>query len=203
MEILAKEVSLVSNKALPEFQKFLTTRRFVSEKTAPFYAWWVSRFLDFSNKRKDLCRNLLIRVFLDYLKSHKQAEDWQLEQANQAIQLYREHFLREHILISPQSNVKKDTTFLDAKEILLKMREAIRIKHYSYTTERSYLEWVRRFLDYVTNRQKRDTSEVNLNSKDVREFLSFLAIKQRVSSSTQNQAFNAIYFASFSRCNEH
>jgi len=194
MGILEKEVSQVTDKVLPEFQRFLTISGFVSEKTAPFYAHWVSRFLDFSNRRKDLSGDLVVKVFLDYLKSHKQAEDWQIEQANQAIQLYRGNFLHDHTSVSSQSSVKKDTIFLDPKEILIKMREAIRIKHYSYTTERSYLDWARRFLDYVTNKQKGNMSQVNPDSNDVKDFLSYLAIKQRVSSSTQNQAFNALLF---------
>lgn len=74
------------------------------------------------------------------------------------------------------------------------MREAIRLRHYAYKTERSYLSWVRRFYDYVSNIKKKNVKTQELSSGDVRDYLSFLALRQRVSSSTQNQAFNALLF---------
>jgi len=40
------------NPILPEFQEFLTSREFVSKKNTPYYAYWVSKFLDFSNNNK-------------------------------------------------------------------------------------------------------------------------------------------------------
>ncbi|MBM4308575.1 MAG: integron integrase [Deltaproteobacteria bacterium] len=74
------------------------------------------------------------------------------------------------------------------------MREAIRIRHYSYSTERSYLDWVERFIDYTSNVKKKDIQSAGLDPGDIKDFLSYLALKRRVSSSTQNQAFNAILF---------
>jgi hypothetical protein len=35
----------------PEFQSFLRDRRLVAESSIPCYAWWVSRFLRFTNRR--------------------------------------------------------------------------------------------------------------------------------------------------------
>jgi len=74
------------------------------------------------------------------------------------------------------------------------MREALRIKHYSYKTERLYIDWVKRFYNYVLNIKKKDIHAYGLDSNDVRDFLSHLAVKQRIFSSTQNQAFNALLF---------
>ncbi|MEA3560862.1 MAG: integron integrase, partial [Candidatus Omnitrophota bacterium] len=68
----------------------------------------------------------------------------------------------------------------------------LRLKHYSYRTERSYIDWIKRFYDYMVKTKKKDIKK--LESEDVRTYLSFLAIKQNVSSSTQNQAFNALLF---------
>jgi hypothetical protein len=72
------------------------------------------------------------------------------------------------------------------------MRQAIRIKHYSYRTERSYLGWVERFIHYASAIKKKDIHTAGLDSGDVRDFLSYLALQRRVSASTQNQAFNAL-----------
>ncbi|MBL7130087.1 MAG: integron integrase [Candidatus Omnitrophica bacterium] len=74
------------------------------------------------------------------------------------------------------------------------MREAIRVRHYSYSTERAYLDWARRFLNYLTDVKNERISLQPLNSHNVRNYLTYLAVSQRVSSSTQNQAFNALLF---------
>jgi hypothetical protein len=67
------------------------------------------------------------------------------------------------------------------------MREALRIKHYAYRTEIAYLDWVEKFYNYTINVKKKDSSG-GLDSIDVRNYLSHLALKQKVASSTQNQA---------------
>jgi integron integrase len=49
-------------------------------------------------------------------------------------------------------------------------------------------------MDYASNVKKKDIRAAGLDSGDVKDFLSYLALKRRVSSSTQNQAFNALLF---------
>jgi site-specific recombinase XerD len=69
------------------------------------------------------------------------------------------------------------------------MRELLRLRHYSYRTEQSYLEWVERYQKYVT------TQNLTPNQADsLQAFLSHLAMQYRVATSTQNQAFNALLF---------
>jgi len=82
----------------------------------------------------------------------------------------------------------------DAASIDQKIREALRIKHYAYSTEKTYTEWFQRFYNYLTGIKKKDWDAQGGDEEDVRDFLSHLAIKQHVSSSTQNQAFNALLF---------
>lgn len=60
---------------------------------------------------------------------------------------------------------------------------------YSRSTEKSYLQWIKRYLQYH-NLQHPSL----LGAAHVRDFLSFLAVKKRVAASTQNQALNAIVF---------
>ena len=67
--------------------------------------------------------------------------------------------------------------------------ERLRTERYAYRTEQTYLDWVKRFLIYVRPKDRTD-----LNQPAVEDYLSFLALERRVSSSTQNQAFNAILF---------
>ena len=182
------------NKTLPEFQKFLVSRRLVPEKNVSYYASWVSKFLAFSNDKKELNQDLRVKEFLNRLGSKKNIADWQVQQAKQALQLYIENFLNSNTSTALPGFSQKGKIDHDLPQTLDKMREAIRIKHYSYKTERSYIGWAKRFYDYVLNVEKKDVHAYGLGSSDIRNFLSHLAVKQRVSSSTQNQAFNALLF---------
>ncbi|UCD16114.1 MAG: integron integrase [Candidatus Omnitrophota bacterium] len=76
----------------------------------------------------------------------------------------------------------------------MKLREAVRLKHYSYKTERTYIDWGRRFFRYLTEVKKKNFPEEKLDSGDVKDYLTYLAVKQNVSASTQNQAFGALLF---------
>jgi len=182
----------VRDRILPEFQDFLVSRSLVPEKNVSFYAHWVSKFLTFSNRNQDLGPDLRVRNFLNQLKSQKNISDWQIKQADDALRLYIHHFLDgETSILSPNVPRKRLT---DVSKILGEMRQALRIKHYSYRTERSYMEWSERFIHYLSNVRKKDVRAGGLDSADVRDFLSYLALKRRVSASTQNQAFNALLF---------
>lgn len=75
-----------------------------------------------------------------------------------------------------------------ARAVLDRMREAIRLRHFSPRTEEVYLAWATRFLS-----QSKGSIE-GLGEEDITRFLSALAEQSRVSASTQNQAFNALIF---------
>ncbi len=77
---------------LPEFQKYLLSRQLVPEKNVSFFAWWVSRFLAFSNTHEGLTRQLLVERFIEHLTKEKHVADWQLRQAQDAVRLYLDHF---------------------------------------------------------------------------------------------------------------
>ena len=72
------------------------------------------------------------------------------------------------------------------------LRTRLRTRHYSYRTECTYVDWGRRFLDYAA--QQQGVLPPHVESEVVREYLTHLAVRQRVSASTQNQAFCAILF---------
>jgi integron integrase len=183
------------NNILPEFQKFIAERKLAPENQIPFYANWVGKFLRFSNTRQDKPLNLRIQMFLDALKDDKKLQDWQYTQADNAIKLYIHHFLSNNTSsLSPATETATGKQFPDAKTVQNRIREILRIKHYAYSTERTYTEWFKRFHTYLTDTKNKDWETQGADETDVRDFLGHLAIKQRVSSSTQNQAFNALLF---------
>jgi integron integrase len=70
-----------------------------------------------------------------------------------------------------------------------RLANEIRIRHYSPKTLRTYTGWMRKFQTFTYSK-----SPELLSTDDVKEFLTFLAVKRKVSASTQNQAFNALLF---------
>jgi len=75
------------------------------------------------------------------------------------------------------------------KKLLDRVRDAVRVKHYSYQTEKTYAQWIRR---YILFHDKRHPSE--MGGAEVNAFLTHLAVEQNVAASTQNQALSAILF---------
>jgi len=73
--------------------------------------------------------------------------------------------------------------------LLEKLRQAIRLKHYSIRTEQAYVDWAKRYINF---HNKKHPSE--MGTEEITEFLSFLAIKRNVPPSTQSQALNALLF---------
>jgi site-specific recombinase XerD len=73
--------------------------------------------------------------------------------------------------------------------LLDQVSEKIRFKHYSSRTKKAYVHWIRRFIIFHGKQHPRD-----LRAREIEEFLTCLAVKQKVASTTQNQAFNALLF---------
>jgi integron integrase len=118
-----------------------------------------------------------------------------VEQAGDAIRLYINHFLSgDTSSLSPDVETEHGNKLPDYQAIMKKLREAIRIKHYAYSTERTYIEWFQRFHKYLTTAKCKNWEKDGADETDVRDFLSHLAVRQKVASSTQNQAFNALLF---------
>jgi len=76
-------------------------------------------------------------------------------------------------------------------KLLEQVREVMRLKHYSIRTERSYCDWVRR---YVRFHQMKSREAMLPAEPKMEAFLSHLAVQGNVAVSTQHQAFNALLF---------
>jgi integron integrase len=74
-------------------------------------------------------------------------------------------------------------------KLLDQVRQAIRTRHYSDKTEEAYVGWIKRFIFFHNKRHPTDMAEAEIG-----RFLSSLATESNVSSSTQNQALNALLF---------
>jgi integron integrase len=70
-----------------------------------------------------------------------------------------------------------------------RLREALRSRHYSRRTEQTYCHWVKRFIFFHNMRHPAEMAEPEINA-----FLTHLAVKEKISASTQNQALSALLF---------
>ncbi|WNZ23707.1 integron integrase [Leptolyngbya sp. NK1-12] len=75
------------------------------------------------------------------------------------------------------------------KKLLDQVRDATRLKHYSYRTEETYVQWIRRYILFHQKRHPKD-----MGSAEIEAFLTHLAVQEQVAASTQNQALNALLF---------
>lgn len=69
------------------------------------------------------------------------------------------------------------------------LKNAIKIRHYSPSTLKTYISWTRKFQIYTKSKDSR-----LLTVEDVKGFLTWLAVEKDVAASSQNQAFNALLF---------
>ena len=76
-----------------------------------------------------------------------------------------------------------------APRLLHRVRDKIRVKHYSLRTEQAYLDWIKRFILFHGKRYPTE-----MGAPDVEAFLTHLAVAGNVAASTQNQAKNALLF---------
>jgi len=90
-------------------------------------------------------------------------------------------------LPSRQEALKQTGT--DWTKVFNELISAIKIRHYSPATLKTYLGWTRKFQTYT---ESKDPSL--LATEDVKAFLTWLAVEKKVSASSQNQAFNALLF---------
>lgn len=76
-----------------------------------------------------------------------------------------------------------------ASRLMDQVRETLRFYHYAYNTERSYVDWILRFIRFNGKKHPEKMGKL-----EIERFLSHLAVNRNVAASTQNQAFNAIMF---------
>jgi integron integrase len=74
-------------------------------------------------------------------------------------------------------------------KLLDQVRNAIRARHYSYRTGEAYIAWIRRFVLFHAKRHPTDMGKAEIGA-----YLTALAVEERVSAATQNQALAALVF---------
>lgn len=89
--------------------------------------------------------------------------------------------------------MKPGTPVLRSTRLLDQVRERVRYLHYSLSTEKAYLYWVRFFIRWH-GRSGAMRHPREMGAQEVEAFLTMLATERRVSASTHNQALSALLF---------
>jgi integron integrase len=142
---------------------------------------WVRAFVLFHDKRhpRELGKPAVNR-FLAHVAGTEKEALISLEAAGAALEL-----LYGPVLGMPLGELPRPRP----PRLLDQMSQVLRVRHYSTRTEACYLHWARHFILYHGKRHPRD-----MGAGEVQQFLTHLAVKGRVSASTQNQALSAIVF---------
>jgi integron integrase len=175
----------------------------VSPERSQFYAGWVEEFINYQPGVRLKERSAQeIEQFLGFVQYQAGKSEWQARQAAHALRILYEEFLPHYRpLQSPERAPQgggcgfRDQVLPGEAErrqgpILTRLKEQFRLRHYSYKTETSYLEWVRRFLAF---HGYADPADLDAEAA-TREYLEYLAGVRYVSANTQNQALNALVF---------
>ncbi len=169
---------------LDSFKQFLSTKERLPEKNLYYYFKWVSdcyRYFDMPETQP--LSNEQNTKFLNHLA--KKHEEWQVQQAERALKMYG-YFLSRSLNNSAGIAAAVPA---DWQKMGKKLSEALKLRHRSYSTEKTYILWLRQFRGFI-----KDKNPHSLEGKDIQNFLSHLAVERKVSASTQNQALNALVF---------
>ncbi len=90
--------------------------------------------------------------------------------------------------MAPPNFPDKSTT-TNPPKLLDQVRDKLRVKHYSIRTEKTYVEWIKRYIFFHGKRHPQE-----MGPHEVEAFLTHLAVAGKVAASTQNQAKSALLF---------
>ncbi|HMO51656.1 MAG TPA: integron integrase [Kiritimatiellia bacterium] len=89
----------------------------------------------------------------------------------------------------PAPGSRSDPTQANWMALQDKVRECLRVAHYAYRTEQTYLTWIRQYVGFHGGRKPS-----TMGAEEIRAFLKHLAEDRQLSASSQNQALNAVVF---------
>ena len=81
------------------------------------------------------------------------------------------------------------TSMKNPPKLLDQVRYALRTRHYSYRTEKCYIQWIKSYILFHDKRHPAELAENHIN-----QYLTHLAVDKKVAASTQNQSLCAIVF---------
>ena len=157
---------------LLDYEEYIVGHGFVAASKKGYYSRWVRRFLRLELP-VGLSENEMVSKYLETLRADEGVEDWQLEQARHAVELYLNMYL-------PDAKSRGGGGRNDFSASYGEMKRLLRVKHYSLRTEKTYLHWVRRYRDFCDIRGLAWEEGVA-----VKEFLTDLAVRLKLAGDSE------------------
>jgi integron integrase len=188
----------IIEQRLTSYGEFLLKYAMVQPGREKYFISWVRRYLNSEQSFKGHAWEDKLPQYLDMLAGEPNIKSWQLDQA---VRLYFQNYEAKK-KSAPKQTVahqgdpeQNPSDRFNRDQALKDLREWMRIKHYAYKTEQTYLGWCKRFFQYSEQCGGIDqTGDVRVTPQLIRDYLAQLAIRKNVAKSTQNQAFSAILF---------
>lgn len=210
------------NSEMVSFHDFLTRRKLVQEDQIHHLVRHVRQFLTFTKSFDEYSYDQARDLFLQRMQNEFGATDFEVRKAANAVRIYFFLYLETpSITLEPCNSINTPTTtFSDTSQVsrlpkhldsssgptsgidlgasicsitstaeyISSLRQMMQLRRYSKASESAYIHWIGRFLNY-----RKESGIVGLPaSSDVKSYLTRLAMVNKVSSATQNQAFNAL-----------
>jgi len=178
----------------------LVKQRNIPQHSHNAYLKWLRFYLDFCNKyHHDPALRSSLPLFIRKLHEKNQTSRQQ-KQACHAINVYYGMLndsiagkLKQEAIQYKETGQKPPMTLTPEKaaweQVYTDLNAAIKVRHYSPKTYKSYAGWARK-LQYFTHH----LAPEKLAGRDVKAFLTHLAVNKKVAASTQNQALNGLVF---------
>lgn len=170
------------------FAEYLENVVSINRREIPFFVKWVKMFLkmlpELDEKREVALEHFEIRM-------GRRFREWQVKQALTAVRYYW-YFKDQSSGSSNGDGEKKPDRQIEPAELLDEARRVLRLGSRAYRTEKTYLGWIRRFLEFAARHG--NVRREMLTTGLLREYLTYLAVERRVAAATQQQAFNALLF---------
>src|SRR6056297_1215439 len=183
---------MMNRKVQEEFAEYIAKVVSVREIEIPYYVKWVKMFEKHFPGDHQLNRGALLEQFEGLLRGG--FSDWQVKQAVNAVKHYW-HFVdrKKSGSIDQRIDAQAIEDSPEITNMLEEVRRMLRLMHRSYKTERSYLGWIKRFANFIWQRQSHFRREF-ISEDELKRFLTYLAVEERIAAATQQQAFNALLF---------
>ena len=159
---------------LGDFENYLVHKALIKDNYISFYIRWVSYCYSFLEMPDNIILTSdQVQSYLTHISKTRQ--DWQVKQAETALRLY-EYYLSSSLSGAPVPSADSATANKKLWAAAEKsMRDALRLRHRSYSTERTYVGWLWSFFNCVGAKPPSD-----LSVGDMQNFLSSLALKTRL-----------------------
>ncbi len=189
---------------LTSYGEYLLKHSMVLPGREKYFITWVRGFLNREQLLKGRSWEDKLPQYLETLSVEINIQPWQVDQAEQAVRLYFQNYQAQKnappvqtattAVISTNERQIHSERF-NREQAMENAREWLRIKHYAYKTEQSYMGWCKRFFHYSEQCEGVDEGGgILVTPQLIKNFLVQLATRENVAKSTQNQAFSALLF---------